>query len=133
MSKKILIADVPELDARLIELLAGHLLYFVRTVDEAMRALEREDFDLLVISVHFDDSRMFDLLRQVRLDGRNNGIPVVCVREPGMGFSAVSARTLEVACRALNANVFVDLAAPKTEEERSTALREAFDPLLNNG
>jgi len=133
VSKKILVADVPELDGRLIELLTGHQLYFVRTVDEAMRTLEHDDFHLLVISVHFDDSRMFDLLRQVRSDGRNKSIPIVCVREPGLGFTAVSARTLEVACRALDANVFLDLAALKTEEERSTALRSAFTPLLKNG
>jgi PleD family two-component response regulator len=133
VSKKILVADVPELDGRLIELLTGHQLYFVRTLDEAMRALDHEDFGLLVISVHFDDSRMFDLLRQVRSDGRNKSVPVVCVREPGLGLTAVSAGTLEVACRALDASMFVDLAALKTEEERRTALRSAFTPLLNNG
>lgn len=126
-------ADVPELDARLLELLSAHRLYFVRALDEATRALEHDDFQLLVISVHFDDSRMFDLLREVRNDGRNRKIPVVCVREPGLGFTAVSARTLEVACRALDANVFVDLAALKTEEERAGALRSAFAPLLNIG
>ena len=40
MNKKILAADVPELDARLLQVLAGESLYFVRTVDEARRVLQ---------------------------------------------------------------------------------------------
>jgi CheY-like chemotaxis protein len=130
MNKKILVADVPELDARLVQLLAGRQLYFVRTLDEAIRALEHEDFDLLIISVHFDDSRMFDLLRLVRIDGRNKGIPIICVREPGLGFTAISGNTLEVTCRALDANAFIDLAKMKDEDERNAALRRAVDELL---
>jgi CheY-like chemotaxis protein len=130
VNKKILVADVPELDARLVQLLGGHRVFFVRTLDEGLRSLEHEDFDLLVISVHFDDSRMFDLLRQVRLDGRNKAIPIVCVREPGLGFTAISSHTLEVTCRALDANVFVDLTKMKEEDERNAALRKALDELL---
>ena len=133
VNRKILIADVPELDSRLVGLFPGDELYFVRAVDEALRALERDDFDLLVISVHFDDSRMFDLLRQVRIEGRNKGIPVVCVREPGLAFTAVSAHTLEVTCRALEANAFLDLASLKDDEERNAALRAAIDGLVKGG
>lgn len=132
MNKKILVADVPELDARLVGLLRGQRLFFVRTLDEAVRALEHDDFDLLIISVHFDDSRMFDLLRQVRTDGRNKGIPIICVREPGLGFTAISTNTLEVTCRALDANAFVDLAKLKDEEERNAALRDAVAEFLKD-
>lgn len=131
MNKKILVADVPQLDARLARVLAGERLYFVRTVDEAIRALHDEDFDLLLISVHFDDSRMFDLLRQVRLDGRNKGIPIVCVREPALGFTAISSHTLEVTCRALDANAFIDLAKVNHEAERDAVLRATVEQLLS--
>jgi hypothetical protein len=133
MNRKILAADVPELDARLLQVLAGESLYFVRTVDEAMRALAREDFDLLVISVHFDDSRMFDLLRHARSGGRNKDIPIICVREPGLGFTAISSHTLEVTCRALDANVFLDLTSIKDEPGRDAALRAALEGLLPKG
>ena len=118
------------MDARLLGLLAGERLYLVRTLDEALRALEHEQFDLAVLSVHFDDSRMFDLLRQVRAQGRNKAIPVVCVREPGLGFTAISSHTLEVTCRALDADAFVDLAILKHEPERELALRSAIRALL---
>jgi PleD family two-component response regulator len=130
MNRKILVADVPQLDARLVQVLAGERLYFVRTVDEAIRALHDEDFDLLLISVHFDDSRMFDLLRQVRLDRRNKGIPIVCVREPALGFTAISSHTLEVTCRALDANAFIDLGKMNHEAERDAVLRATVEQLL---
>ena len=124
-------AAVPDLDARMVQLFSGHQLYFARTLDEGLRALEREAFDLLIISVHFDDSRMFDLLRKVRIEGRNKGIPIICVREPGLGFTAVSGNTLEVTCRALDASAFLDLARMKDDEERNAALRSAVESLLS--
>ena len=130
-SRKILLAAVPDLDARMVQLFSAYHLFFARTVHEALRALEREDFDLLIISVHFDDSRMFDLLRQVRVEGRNKGVPIICVREPGLGFTAVSGNTLEVTCRALDASVFLDLARMKDDEERNTALSSAVNSLLS--
>lgn len=133
MNNKILVADVPELDPLLSRVLAGAQLVFVRTVEEAIRGLAREDFDLLIISVHFDDSRMFDLLRQVRGDGRNKGIPIVCVREPGRGFTAISSHTLEVTCRALDASAFIDLATISDEAGRDAALRGAIESLLPKG
>ncbi len=129
----ILVADVPELDSRLISLLPGEELYFVRSLDEAVRALERADLRLLVTSVHFDDSRMFDLLRQVRLEGRQRSIPILCVREHGLGIPAASTHTLEATCRALEANAFLDLAALKDDDERNAALRAAIDRLVRDG
>lgn len=128
MNRKILVADVPELDALLAEALAGERLHFVRTMAQALRALANEPFELLIISVHFDDSRMFDLLREVRAGG--SGMPVVCVREPGRGFTAVSSHTLEVTCRALDADAFVDLTAMHDDAERNEALRSAVAALL---
>ena len=74
---------------------------------------------------------MFDLLREVRIEGRNKGIPIICVREPGLGFTAVSGNTLEVTCRALDASAFLDLARMKDDEERDAALRSAVESLLS--
>ena len=130
MARKILVADVPELDSRLKQVLAGERVSFVRTVNEAIAALKREDFDLLLVSVHFDDSRMFDLLREVRIDGRNRGIPIICVREPELGFTAISGSALEVTCRALEADAFLDLAHMADEAERDAALRTALQQYL---
>jgi hypothetical protein len=76
---------------------------------------------------------MFDLLREVRTEARNKAIPIVCVREPGLGFTAISSHTLEVTCRALDANVFLDLAAMNDDVRRDAALRDAIEGLLPKG
>jgi len=132
MSKKILVADTPEGDRRLSQILSGYELTFVRTMGEARRELEADGFVLILVGVHFDDSRMFDLLRQVRSEGRNKDIPIICVREPGLGFTAISSHTLEVTCRALDANVFLDLTNINDEPGRDAALRAAVEGLLPN-
>lgn len=117
------------MDARLATVLADCELEFVRTLAQATRALQEGEFGLLLIGVRFDDSRMFDLLRQVRSDERHRGLPVVCVREPGLGFTAISTRTLEVTCRALDADTFVDLTRFGDDEARNAALRQAIEAL----
>ena len=64
---------------------------------------------------------------------RNKAIPVVCVREPGLGFTAISSHTLDVTCRALDADAFIDLAKMKHEPERESVLRSAIHGLLTKG
>src|SRR3954468_11838376 len=109
MGKKILVADGQDIDARIGAILKPHELTFVRTLGEALRALERNDFDLLVIGVHFDESRMFDLLRQVRADERYRHKPVVCVASQRFD-TPISLQGLEIATRALAASAFIDFA-----------------------
>jgi PleD family two-component response regulator len=107
MSKSILIADTGE--ARLPALLAGHTLAFVRTLDEAKTALAGRSFDLIVISVHFDESRMFDLLRHVRSQERHRATPVVCVLNADFARHAVAAESLAIAVKALGGTAYLDL------------------------
>ncbi len=42
----------------------NHELIFASTTVEAVGKLRQDDFDLLMIGVHFDESRMFELLSQ---------------------------------------------------------------------
>jgi len=65
--KRILIADVPQMDARYHAALCGWEVAFVRTMSQARRAIT-ERYDLVVIGVYFDDSQMFDLVRDIRAD-----------------------------------------------------------------
>ena len=107
--EKILVADVPQMDARYAAALAGWEIVFVRTMTQARLALAAARYNLVAIGVYFDDSRMFDLLRTVRGDRAHADVPIVCVRGRA-GFTAVSTRTLEITVKALAANEFVDLA-----------------------
>src|SRR5262245_50719605 len=109
MKKTVLVAD--HADARLSAILAEHELAFVRTLDEAKATLTGRNFDLIVIGVHFDESRMFDLLRHVRWQERHRAVPVVCVLTADFTRHAIATEGVEIAVKALGATAFLDLKA----------------------
>jgi DNA-binding response OmpR family regulator len=126
--KRILIADVPQMDARYNAALGGWELAFVRTMSQARRAIT-ERYDLVVIGVYFDDSQMFDLVRDIRAREDDAGVPILGVRAR-TGFTAVSARTLEVTLKALDADEFIDLALLGDDAAGNSALRATARRLL---
>lgn len=128
--KKILVADVPQMDVRYTAALAGWEIAFVRTMSEARHALAAERYDLVATGVYFDDSQMFDLLRAIRSDAIHGKVPIVCVRgRPG--FTAITSRTLEMTVKALAADEFVDLLHFGDDEAGNAALRASVERLLS--
>ena len=111
MDKKVLVADVPDVQARVAAVLAQERLVFVHTLAAALKALAAEDFDLVLIGMHFDDSRMFDLLHAVRSGSRNGAVPILCYRLRPLAFMALSTQVIEVTVKALGALSFADLAS----------------------
>lgn len=122
---KILVADLPSMDARYSAAFTGWPLVFVRTMEEASAALEAPHYEAIAIGVYFDDSQMFDLVRAIRSHELHNEAPVLCVRG-GPGFAAVTTRTLEIAVQALSADCFVDLLQFQDEKSGDAALRAAL-------
>jgi DNA-binding response OmpR family regulator len=122
---KILVADLPSMDARYSAAFTGWPLVFVRSMEEASAALEAPHYDAIAIGVYFDDSQMFDLVRAIRSHEVHNEVPVLCVRG-GPGFAAVTTRTLEIAVQALSADCFVDLLQFQDEKSGEAALRAAL-------
>lgn len=53
---RVLVAVCARARSRLSAILAGSQATFVGSYDEARKALERGDFDLVVIGIHFDHS-----------------------------------------------------------------------------
>jgi len=133
MDKKVLIADVPEAQARVAAVLVQERLVFVHTLAAALKALAGEDFDLVLIGMHFDDSRMFDLLREVRAGSRNGAVPVVCYRMRPLAFMALSTQVIEVTVKALGALSFVDLASLATDEDGNEALARLVAAATESG
>ena len=127
--KKILVADVPQMDGRYSAALAGWEVAFVRTLSEARQALAAERYDLVAIGVYFDDSQMFDLVRAIRSDATQGKVPIVCVRgRPG--FTAITSRTLEVTVKALAADEFIDLLHFGDDDAGNAALRATVERLI---
>jgi DNA-binding NtrC family response regulator len=133
MAKKLLVADVPQVEARLAVVLALERPVFVHTLVAALKALAADDYDLVLIGVHFDDSRMFDLLREVRAGSRNRAVPIVCYRLRPLGFAALSTQVIEVTVKALGALSFTDLASHVTEEHGNVALVQLVAAATGSG
>ena len=128
--KKLLVADVPEMRPRLSRILGGLELAFAATLEDAVRAMSRRTFDLIVIGVHFDESRMFDLMRHVRLDENNSAKPVVCVRGHLLESTAISLEGLDIAIKALSGSGFVDFARFSDDAAGDAAIRRIIDRVL---
>ena len=106
---KVLVADVPEMDDRIRHCLPGHELVFARTLVQAMAALRRDGFSFVVIGLHFDESRMFELLHHVRSLPAYAEVPVVCVQGLDLVIPESVTRTVDMAIKALGGTAFVDL------------------------
>jgi DNA-binding response OmpR family regulator len=115
MQEKLLVADAPEFRARLAAVLAPREARFVHSLDAATRLLAEDDFAAVLIGLHFDESRMFDLLRAIRAGSRNRDVPVLCYRLRPLAFAAPGSEALDVAVQALGARAFIDAASRPAE------------------
>ena len=130
----ILLACVQEGYRRLFAILTGHELTFVTTLAAAQQALKAGRFNMIMIGVNFDESRMFDLLQHVRADSTYSHVPVVCFRgiiTPDSEVKFALAK-IEVACNAMGANTFFDLMAFPDNTLGNAAVRNIIVALLGS-
>jgi len=105
----VLVADIPEMDEKVRECLPGHELTFVRTIAKAIGALRHDGFQLVVIGLHFDDSRMLELLQYVRALPAYREVPVICVHGDHLNLSEAVMKNIDVAVKALGGVAFLNL------------------------
>lgn len=109
-------------------------IIYASTLPEAARKLDEEKFELIVCTIHFDDSRMFDLLRYVR--AMSSPVPCVCTRvlDTTLRGSLLTAMTIAVDTAGAT---FIDLPQPRTtasdEEFRKRVLEQIPKVLTANG
>ena len=106
---KILVADVPEMHQRMRECLPCHDCVFVTTMADAVDALRHDRFGMVIVGLHFDESRMFELLTYVRTLAAYKDAPVVCVQGLDIPLPESVMRTVDRAVKALGGTAFVDL------------------------
>lgn len=127
---KILVAAALEPRAIVERILAGHELFCVETMAQAEQFLRERTFDLIICTIVFDESRMFDFLRLAKSRAEWQPIPFVCARVRGHILS--SATALEAAaltCRVMGAEAFLDIADYQADPERE--MRDAIERLLD--
>ena len=106
---RVLVADVPEMDDKIRECLPEHDLTFVRTMVEAVRELRRDGYQVVVIGLHFDESRMLELLQYVRSLSKYDDTPVLCVQGMEQALPEAIRKNIDVAVKALGGKAFLDL------------------------
>ena len=105
---KVLVADIPAADETIRECLPGHDLHFVRTLGQAMRELTHNGYQMIVIGMHFDESRMFALMQFVRSLPRYSRTPIICVRGMPSILSSAAREGIRHAVLAAGGDAFVD-------------------------
>jgi CheY-like chemotaxis protein len=126
MKKSILVAD-GDADSRLQAILQGCELTYAHTLEEAAHAALKHNFELIVIDMHFDDSRMFDLLRYLRSEERLRSTPVICLRSHRFEWTNIAGEGLEIAVKALGGQAFIDLAKYGTDPAADLQIRKLID------
>ena len=126
----ILVAASPEPRAILERILAGHELFCAEAMAQAQQFLGERTFDLIICTIVFDESRMFDFLRLAKSRLEWQGIPFVCARVRGHILRSPTALEAAVfTCRELGAAAFLDIADYEVDPERQ--MRDAIERLLD--
>lgn len=124
MKYKIVVAIRPE-DAEMMRSVLGDEfdLVLCTSLSEAQEALTPE-VDMIACGVHFDDGRMFDLLKHAKADEALRAIPFWGVlRDEGMLSSAIT-RGIRTAMKTLGANGLFNLSQMRTDDAPDALYRE---------
>ncbi len=144
---RVLIADVAPEDARLRAILHGDDLQFVRTTREMELMIAGEPFDLGVVCLMFDESRMFETVRFMRA----HNLRVACIRGNSAAKHQVKIDRYRQTVTEMGADALIDFVAipnghagndhirrllydcvhPRDLRRRSTAYTRAFTRALD--
>jgi CheY-like chemotaxis protein len=129
---KILVAASPEPRAIVERILAGHELACAENMAQAEQFLRGQRFDLIVCTIVFDESRMFELLKLAKSNPQWQQIPFACARIRAYILHSPGAlQAAALTCRELGAAAFLDMADYSADPERE--MRDAIERLLDTG
>jgi hypothetical protein len=115
---------------RLERILEGHELTVPKGIEQAKAELQKRKFAMVVLGVHFDESRMFELLRLVRTYKTNETTPVVCMLTTATRLSDVAIEGLDHAVKAMLANAFLNLRKFPDDGSGNARVRRIIDYLI---
>lgn len=107
--KRLLVAAAPESILAVSRALESHFtLIGAGSVAEAQSRVV-QGIDLILCGLHFDEGRMFDLLRYVKANPATKSIPFLCIKSGDGTLSPALLESVEIASKALGADGFVVL------------------------
>lgn len=80
------------------------------TLQEALAALD-SGVAAIGCGLHFDEGKMFDLLRHAKEDPRTRSIPFFCLKGSGGDLSPAILQSIRIATQAMGADGFLDISA----------------------
>ena len=127
---RFLVAASPEPRAVVERILAGHELSCAETMAQAEQFLSERTLDLIICTIVFDDSKMFDLLRLAKSTPEWQRVPFVAGRvRAHILRSPTAVRTVAFTCRTLGAEAFLDISDYHVDPEGE--MREAIERFLD--
>jgi CheY-like chemotaxis protein len=110
-------------------MLDGHELHCADNMAQAEEYLRREPFDLIICTIAFDETRMFDFLRVAKSKPEWERIPFIGVRVmPHVLFMPSALKAAAMTCRELGAEAFLNITDYESDPERE--MRAAIESFL---
>jgi len=126
---RVLLAVSPQTRIRLQIILEGYDATWATTFSEVRAAAEREEFDLVVVGSHFEESSTFEIVRDLRR--ADPELRIVCVRSkpfPG-ALGRWTMNAFRSACEAEGVHAVVDLLDYPDDDAGNRAIGALFERL----
>lgn len=128
---RILIADEPDGAAFLQRLLEPeHGLIVVSTLKIALETLRQQIFDLIIIGVHFDDSRMFNLMAECKTIPECANKPIICFCTRDTPLTRTMHESIDMSAKALGAWMYLDQHDYNVKKNPDAELRRVIERCL---
>jgi hypothetical protein len=125
---RILVAASPEPCIVVERILIGHELSCAETMAHAEQFLRERSFDLVICTIAFDDSKMFDLLQLAKSSAEWQRVPFVCSRVRPYFLRTTTLESAAATCLTLGASAFLDIASYQRDPEQE--MRNAIEGFL---
>jgi DNA-binding response OmpR family regulator len=126
----VLVADTIQGSVTLKRILKGHELVVVHTMEAASASLQRHHFDLLVVGLQFDDSQMFELIREAKKSSKNFTKPIICFCSRDTEMARLMHESLELTIRTLGAWMYLSEHTYNVYQNPDAELRRIMDRCL---
>jgi CheY-like chemotaxis protein len=131
MSRILLAATADDVSA--IERIFGdrhELVILTSTIFDALATLKEHAFDLIILGVHFDESRMFELLRNINAARQDGDTPVICFCSRDTPLTRTMHESIDVASKALGAWMYLDLHEFNVSKDPDAEMRNIIERCL---
>jgi CheY-like chemotaxis protein len=130
--KLLLAISTPSLPGLLSGILGQHILLFAENLEKAQALLEaRQDFDLILCGLHFDNGKMYELLEAAKSSNATAHIPFICVQLIGSILPHGAFKSMRTAFDILGGDLFIQVAKWRIDHGDEEAFRKFSDVILN--